>query len=422
MDQFQTDITTSVEKKNPWWKKIAKVYALVFVLAIIFIIGVAVGSTPSYPQTSQEVLEQTSNELADIFSGNDQIKVGLFGEVWDIIHEDYLYKSSVSDRDLFYGAVSGMVYALGDSHSVFLNPEITDEFTRELNGSFYGIGIEIGKRKGYLVVISPLADSPAERAGLKPGDKILAVDNYDLTDASVDEAVTLIRGDRGSDVTLMILSKNETSTKEVTITRDKIDIPSVEYNLEDDIAIIKITDFNNDTGDRFIKAAQKVLRDNPRGIILDLRNNPGGYLSTAVEIASSWLEPGQVVVRESFSDKHKDKSYEALVKDGLANFKTIVLVNDGSASASEIVAGALQDYGQATIVGETTFGKGSVQQLISLEDGSSVKLTTADWLTPNGRTIENQGITPDIEINLTIEDYENDLDPQMDKAKELIFE
>ncbi|PIR06297.1 MAG: peptidase S41 [Candidatus Komeilibacteria bacterium CG11_big_fil_rev_8_21_14_0_20_36_20] len=422
MDQFQTDITTSVEKKNPWWKKIAKVYALVFVLAIIFIIGVAVGSTPSYPQTSQEVLEQTSNELADIFSGNDQIKVGLFGEVWDIIHEDYLYKSSVSDRDLFYGAVSGMVYALGDSHSVFLNPEITDEFTRELNGSFYGIGIEIGKRKGYLVVISPLADSPAERAGLKPGDKILAVDNYDLTDASVDEAVTLIRGDRGSDVTLMILSKNETSTKEVTITRDKIDIPSVEYNLEDDIAIIKITDFNNDTGDRFIKAAQKVLRDNPRGIILDLRNNPGGYLSTAVEIASSWLEPGQVVVRESFSDKHKDKSYEALVKDSLANFKTIVLVNDGSASASEIVAGALQDYGQATIVGETTFGKGSVQQLISLEDGSSVKLTTADWLTPNGRTIENQGITPDIEINLTIEDYENDLDPQMDKAKELIFE
>jgi len=323
---------------------------------------------------------------------------------------------------LFYGAVSGMVYALGDSHSVFLNPEITDEFTRELNGSFYGIGIEIGKRKGYLVVISPLADSPAERAGLKPGDKILAVDNYDLTDASVDEAVTLIRGDRGSDVTLMILSKNETSTKEVTITRDKIDIPSVEYNLEDDIAIIKITDFNNDTGDRFIKAAQKVLRDNPRGIILDLRNNPGGYLSTAVEIASSWLEPGQVVVRESFSDKHKDKSYEALVKDSLANFKTIVLVNDGSASASEIVAGALQDYGQATIVGETTFGKGSVQQLISLEDGSSVKLTTADWLTPNGRTIENQGITPDIEINLTIEDYENDLDPQMDKAKELIFE
>jgi len=422
MDQFQTDITTSVEKKNPWWKKIAKVYALVFVLAIIFIIGVAVGSTPSYPQTSQEVLEQTSNELADIFSGNDQIKVGLFGEVWDIIHEDYLYKSSVSDRDLFYGAVSGMVYALGDSHSVFLNPEITDEFTRELNGSFYGIGIEIGKRKGYLVVISPLADSPAERAGLKPGDKILAVDNYDLTDASVDEAVTLIRGDRGSDVTLMILSKNETSTKEVTITRDKIDIPSVEYNLEDDIAIIKITDFNNDTGDRFIKAAQKVLRDNPRGIILDLRNNPGGYLSTAVEIASSWLEPGQVVVRESFSDKHKDKSYEALVKDSLANFKTIVLVNDGSASASEIVAGALQDYGQATIVGETTFGKGSVQQLISLEDGSSVKLTTADWLTPNGRTIENQGITPDIEINLTTEDYENDLDPQMDKAKELIFE
>ena len=221
---------------------------------------------------------------------------------------------------------------------------------------------------------------------------------------------------------MTVLSEDETSTKDITITRGKIDIPSVIYTLEDDIAIIEITHFNSDTESRFDKIVQKVLKDNPRGIILDLRNNPGGYMDTAVQITSHWLEPKQIVVRETFSDKRNDKEYRASNKPSIAQYKTIVLVNQGSASASEILAGALQDYNLAELVGYTTFGKGSVQTLIPMSDGSSVKITIAKWLTPNGRTIEEEGIIPDHEIDYTFEDYSQDIDPQLDKAKELIFE
>jgi len=242
-----------------------------------------------------------------------------------------------------------------------------------------------------------------------------------MSNVSVTEAVNLIRGDKGTKVVLTIYSKGENTTKEITIIRDKIDIPSVVYKLEDNIAIIELTHFNDDTDERFAKVAQQVLNDNPQGIILDLRNNPGGFLHIAVAIASYWLEPQQVVVRETFSDKRSDKDYKADKKISLAGFDTVILVNEGSASASEIVAGALQDYSKAVLVGMQTFGKGSVQQLIPLKDDSSVKLTVAKWLTPSGRTIEGEGIGPDVEVDLTFDDYNNDLDPQMDKAKELFL-
>jgi len=232
----------------------------------------------------------------------------------------------------------------------------------------------------------------------------------------------MIRGEKGAEVILTVVSKNDTTPKEIKIIRGKIEIPSVVYTLEDEIATIQITSFNSDTDNRFTKIAQQVLRDNPKGVILDLRNNPGGFLDVAVDIAGSWLESGDVVVREVFSDQRDNQDYKTMNKVDLSGFKTVILINEGSASASEILAGALQDYEKAQLIGETTFGKGSVQQLFELEDGSSIKLTVANWLTPKGRTIEEQGIEPDILVEYTIEDYENDLDPQLDRAKQLILE
>ena len=422
MDQFSTNNQPVDKNKESWWKKAAKFYASIFLLAIFFVVGMMVGIQYSEPQDSKQVIDQTSQELKNIFSQQDNIDTSLFEEVWNVLHNEYLDKANINDQDLFYGAISGMVDALGDPHTMFFDPKLTKEFTQELEGSFSGIGAEIGLRDGYLVVIAALAGTPAEQAGLKSGDRILEVDGKDMAGISSSEAVTYIRGERGTEVVLTILPKNSETSKQLSIVREKIDIPSVVYKTEDNIAIIEISNFNDDTDERLAKVAQQIINDNPRGVIIDLRNNPGGYLSTAVEVASYWLEAEQVVVRETFSDKRKDQDYKAFKRNSLAHFKTVVLVNEGSASASEILAGALQDYNLAQIVGMTTFGKGSVQQLMDLKDKSSVKITVAKWLTPNGRTIEGQGIIPDYRIDLSVEDYENDLDPQLDRAKELIFE
>jgi carboxyl-terminal processing protease len=423
MDQFSSNnqFAKNIDKKS-WWKNTAKFYAYVLLLLVVFVAGMAAGTQYREPQSSQQVIEKTSQELKSIFFERDDIDTELFEEVWTLLHNEYLEKSNIDDQDLFYGAISGMVDALGDPHSMFFDPKLTKDFNQELEGSFFGIGAEIGLRNGYLVIIAPLADTPAERAGLMPGDRVLAVDDKDMTGLSSSEAVTYIRGEKGTEVILTILSKDAQIAKEVTIVRDEIDIPSIIYRIEDDVAIIEITHFNDDTDERFAKAVQQIINNDPSGIIIDLRNNPGGYLSTSVEIASYWLDPNTVVVRESFSDKRNDQDYKSTKKNSIAHFKTIVLVNEGSASASEILAGALQDYELAEIVGMSTFGKGSVQQLMELQDESSVKLTVAKWLTPNGRTIDGEGILPDHEVDLTLEDYENELDPQLDRAKELIFE
>jgi carboxyl-terminal processing protease len=301
-----------------------------------------------------------------------------------------------------------------------MDPKIADEFEEDLTGTFEGIGAEIGIKNDILTVIAPLDGMPAQKAGLLAGDKIYAIDGEITADLTVDEAVSKIRGPKGTDVVLTISHNGFDMVEDITITRGVIKVSSVQTNrLDNGLFLIKISNFSDDTYSAFNTAVAEILRIDPKGIIIDLRNNPGGYLDTAIELASEWVEEG-VIVRERFSEEEVN-DYLARGRARLKDYPTTVLVNGGSASASEILAGALRDYGQATIVGEKTFGKGSVQTLEEFADGSSLKITVAEWLTPSGDCINEIGIEPNIEVDLTIEDYNNDRDPQLDKAIEIML-
>lgn len=349
------------------------------------------------------------------------VDFNMFWQVWETLQDKYVDKDKLSDKELFYGALKGLAAATGDPYTVFMNPVISKEFSNDMAGTFEGIGAEIGMKGGVLTIIAPLTDMPAQKAGLKAGDKILKINGEDTSPMSVDEAVGKIRGHKGTQVTLNIWREDFDQPRDFNITRNTIIVKSVTWNTnKDNIMVITISHFNDDTVDLFDRAVSDAVKQNPKGIILDLRNDPGGYLDTAIEVASEWIEDG-VVVTEKYNDDQKN-DYLARGRARLKDFKTVVLANEGSASASEIVAGALKDYGLATIVGKKTFGKGSVQELESMPDGSSLKITIAKWLTPKGVNINEEGIVPDAEVDLSKEDYEADKDPQMEKAVELLNE
>ena len=349
---------------------------------------------------------------------SDDVRFSLFWDVWDLIKDEYV-DQPVSEKDLFYGAMKGLVWSLGDQHSVFFDPETAKAFADELSGTFEGIGAEISVKDDQLQVVAPLSGSPAEQAGLLSGDKILAIDGTDTAGMVVDEAVKLIRGQKGTSVTLTITRDGREDAKDYVITRDTITVDSVTYKLRDDgLAVVTISFFNEDTSRLFKDAAQRAMAAGAKGIILDLRNDPGGYLTAAIEVATAWVGQDVVVI-----EKVKDQE-QKINGRGVATFvdiPTVVLINGGSASASEIVSGALQDHGLATLVGEQSFGKGSVQDYRDLPDGSAVKLTIARWYTPLDRSIDKQGITPDVVVTMSEEDYQAERDPQMDKAVELLL-
>jgi len=352
---------------------------------------------------------------------SQDVDFNLFWEVWDQLGKKYVDQGKINEKKLFYGALKGMTAAVGDPYTVFMDPVISKGFQDDLAGTFEGIGAEIGIKNDVLTIVAPLPDMPAEKAGLKAGDKVLAINGDSTLGISIDEAVNKIRGEKGTPVTLTVFRDEFEKPEDIEIIRGKILVSSVRTTLRDDnIYVVKVTSFNEDTKMKFDKAIADIIEKNPEGIILDLRNNPGGYLDTAIEMSSEWIEDGPVVI-EKFSEDRKNE-YLARGRARLKDFKTVVLVNQGSASASEIVSGALQDKNEAKIVGMQTFGKGSVQTLEPLSDGSSLKITVAKWLTPKGRSINDFGITPDIIVDYTLENYENDEDPQMDKAIEIIFD
>jgi carboxyl-terminal processing protease len=346
------------------------------------------------------------------------VDFNVFWQIWNDIKSNYV-QQPVNEVDLFYGAVRGMIGALEDPYSDFYNPILAAEFDQELSGSFSGIGVEIGKRNGTIVVIAPIAGSPGEQAGLKAGDYILAIDKTEALDMPLDQAVSLIRGAEGTQVVLTILPKEAKESKDVTVTRKKIEHTGLRWEYKDGYAYVKLSSFDEESDEllnQFIR--DYTTRPEMKGIVLDMRNNPGGFLDMAIEVASEWIEDG-VIVRER-DNNGKERLHHARGRARLSGVPTVVLVNEGSASASEIVAGAFQDAGVAKLVGKTTFGKGSVQKYEGLADGSSFRLTVARWFTPLERAIDEVGIMPDIEVEMTESDFNQDLDPQLDAAVELL--
>jgi carboxyl-terminal processing protease len=354
-----------------------------------------------------------------------EVDFSQFWEVWQLVKENHVDagKDDNLDAKLFYGAVNGMVGAMGDPYSVFMEPVGAQEFADELEGKFEGIGAEIGVKKNQLLVVAPLPETPAIRAGLKAGDYILAIDGEDTAGMSVNEAVRRIRGEKDTVVTLTIYRDGEDEQREVPITRGAINVESVRWHVQGvpsgkQVGVIEVSHFSEDTSGLFAEAVRAVLLEDVGGVVLDLRNNPGGYLDMAVRMASEWVGQ-ETIVSESFRDGTK-REHRGSGPARLADMPTIVLVNGGSASASEIVAGALQDTGAAQVVGTKSFGKGSVQDYTEFMDGSALKLTVALWLTPSGRSINQEGISPDIAIENTTEDWDNSLDPQLDQAVEML--
>ncbi len=387
---------------------------------IFFSFGLLIGAQQVPPNAARKAQENRTEQCVAIpaFVDNKSVDFKLFWNVWESL-ENRFYKQPLSQEKLFYGAVKGMTAATGDPYTVFFDPTSAAEFNRELEGKFEGIGAEIAIKHDRLTVVSPLAESPAERAGLRPGDVILAIDKVDTATLSLEDAVSRIRGPKGTTVVLTILTKGVSETKDAQVKREEIIVKTVQWEIvAGNVAYVRIFSFNEDTIDDFKTTVSAVIKKNSSGIILDLRSNPGGYLDSAVKMASYWIPEG-VIVEERFSDGAKD-SYKAVGQARLEDQKTVVLVNEGSASASEIVAGALQDYGKATIVGEQTFGKGSVQDYSSLEGGSALKITIAEWLTPKGNSINEIGIKPDIVVPMSVEDVNNDMDPQLERAIELL--
>lgn len=371
-----------------------------------------------------------ATEIINRTNGQPQtVDFSLFWEVLSRLEKRYVDQDKLLDkRELVYGAIEGMVNSLGDPYTVFLKPEESKKFEEQIKGSFGGVGIEIGMRKEVLTVIAPIKNTPAEKAGVLAGDLIIKIDDQDSSGLSIDEAVTRIRGKKGTAVKLTIARASLKEPKDFTIVRDEIKIPTVEWELISDragrksIAHLQLFVFNRNVDAEFNKIVKEILASEAESIILDLRNNPGGLLDSSVNIASAFLGPNQVVVSERFADKT-----ETVLKTNngspLKKYPLVILINKGSASASEILAGALRDNRQIKVIGETSFGKGSVQELLDFPESAekaTLKVTIAKWYTPSGVSISDEGIKPDIEIKRTEEDVENKKDPQLEKAVEII--
>ena len=318
------------------------------------------------------------------------------------------------------GAIKGMMEALGDEHSAYMDPFQYKDATASLQGEYEGIGAWVNTDGKFLTISEPMPGSPAEKAGLKPGDQIIAIDGEDMTGILPELARRKVLGPKGTTVVLTILRDGEEQPFDVEVTRASITVPSVTSKmLEGNVAYIRLYTFGETTTSELRKALDTLLAEKPVGLILDLRNNGGGYLQTGIEVASEFIDKGVIVIEESGDGTREN--YEALPGGKATDIPMVVLVNKYSASASEIVAGAIQDHGRGKLVGETTYGKGSVQSWIPLvDDQGAVRITIARWLTPDGRQIHKVGLTPDVEVALTEEDTQAEKDPQLDKAVELL--
>jgi carboxyl-terminal processing protease len=354
---------------------------------------------------------------------DNTIDFSLFWSVWSLLKDKFVDTGKLDAKKLYYGAIKGMMQATGDPYTTFFSPEENKKFGEEISGNFEGIGAELGIKAGILTVVAPLQGTPAEKAGLRSGDKIIKIDGKVSGEMTIEEAVDHIRGKKGTSVVLTIYREGSEDTQDITVQRGVINVKSVITETKgDNVAYIKITRFGDDTTKLFSEAIAKAVAQKPKGLIIDLRNNPGGYLESSIDIASKILPRDKVVVIEENGSKNQKKMYTR-GGDIASGIETVVLINEGSASASEILAGALKDNRtNVTLVGKKSFGKGSVQEFIEMPQGTAAKITVARWLTPNGTQINEQGIKADKEVNITNDDYENNRDPQLDAALETLKE
>lgn len=387
-------------------RKIFFSFGFIVLVAGVFVGGIFVGK-------AQVVCKVCKPETVDF---------SLFWDAYDTLHQNFISPEKINDQSVIYGAISGMTQSLQDPYTAFFDPKHAKLFQEDLAGSFDGIGMEVAIKKDQLTVVAPLKGTPSDIAGIKPGDQIIKINGESTQDISTEEAVNLIRGKKGTSVTLTIFREGWRDTKDFTITRDTIKIPSIEWELKDgNVAYLHMYQFDQTLSSDFKKTAFEILKSPAKKIVLDLRNNPGGYLQVAQEIAGWFLTQGQVVVVEDFGKGKEKQVYKAEGNGNFANYPMVVLINKGSASASEILAGALRDNRNIKLIGEKSFGKGSVQEVIELQDGASfLKVTIAKWLTPKGSFISEVGLTPDIKVELTDDDIASKKDPQLQKALEII--
>jgi carboxyl-terminal processing protease len=368
---------------------------------------------PVVPTVSPEQQSATPDELDTLFQP--------FWEAWNIVHDEYV-DQPVDNTVLMQGAIRGMMESLGDEHSSYMDPKTFEDANSGLAGEYEGIGAWVDTTADYLTIISPIPGSPAESVGLKPGDRIIAINGVDMTGIDTELVRQKVLGPAGSTVILTIARESESEPLDFSITRDKIVVQSATGEMLDDgIGYVQITTFGDKTTPELRAALKDLMAQNPKGLIIDLRNNGGGYLQTSVEVASEFIGDG-VILYEQYGDGERT-TYQALGNGQATEIPLVVLINEGTASASEIVAGAIQDYGRGKLVGVTSFGKGSVQNWVPLSnDQGAVRVTIAKWLTPNERTIHGEGLEPDVVVEITDEDFEADRDPQLDKAIEVLLE
>lgn len=352
----------------------------------------------------------------------ENIDFSLFWDAYQKLGRNFINPDKINDQEIIYGAISGMTKSLGDPYTDFFNPEQAKIFQQDLAGSFNGIGVEIGVKKDQLTIIAPLKDTPGEKAGLRAGDQIVKINGKSTSDMSTDEAVNMIRGKKATEVTLTIFREGWRDTKDFKIIRDTIKVNSMDWELKNgDVAHISIHQFDQSLPSDFKKASFEILKSPVKKIVLDLRNNPGGYLEIAQEIAGWFLKSGQIITIEDFGSGKNQKQYKAEGNSQFADYPIIILINKGSASAAEILAGALRDNRNIKLIGEKSFGKGSVQEVVNLIDSASLlKVTIAKWLTPKGNSISEVGLNPDVKIEISDKDIQLDKDPQLEKALEMI--
>jgi len=363
----------------------------------------------------------------NLLSADEQERFQVFWEAWQIVEREFYDKPQIDHQKLMYGAVKGMVDAVGDPYTFYQTPSQRELNDTDLRGSFDGVGIQVDVKDGKLTVVSPIEGSPAEAAGLVPGDVVLEVDGKSISGKTLNDTVGLIRGPRGTQVTLTILRAGSTDPFPVTLTRAEIKISSVRARmLDDQVGYIRISTFAANTGAEMTNAVNKLMEQQPRGIVIDLRNNPGGYLQSAVESGSQFMNAGSVVLYQK-SGNGDVKTYRTENAGAATQTRLVVLVNKGSASASEILAGALRDNGRAILIGEKSFGKGTVQNVHQLSDASGLRVTTAQWLTPSEQPIQGVGLTPDRVVEMpataSISPEPNPAtDPQLDAAVHYLLE